>query len=234
MSKLLRILSRILTLRFSPEDLNTLGARHLAVGLLLTWMAGVGRYWDNPRVGLLQHLGLGSIVYVFVLSGYLFLVVLPLRPSNWSYRHLLIFVTLTSPPALLYAIPVEKLMSLNAARIANFWFLAIVATWRVTMYSIYLRRRAELGGYIRFCATLLPLSLVVLGLTALNLDRAVFEIMAGVDHKETSADSAYFILILLSYLTILGSPILLVLYGAAILSRRRKRPETDSGTGNVE
>jgi hypothetical protein len=233
MSKLLRILSRILTLRFSAEDLNTFGVRHLAVGLLLTWLAGVGRYWDNPRVGLLQHLGLGSIVYVFVLSGYLFLVVLPLRPSNWSYRHLLIFVTLTSPLALLYAIPVEKLMSLNAARIANFWFLAIVAAWRVTMYSIYLRRRAGLAGYTHFCATLLPLSLIVIGLTVLNLDRAVFEIMAGVDHKETSADSAYFILILLSYLTVLGSPVLLVLYGAAILSRRRKRPETDSGAGDV-
>lgn len=223
---MLRLLSRILTLRFSAEDLNTICVRHLVVGLMLTWMAGVGRYWDNPRVGLLQHLGLGSIVYVFVLSGYLFLVVLPLRPSNWSYRDLLIFVTLTSPPALLYAIPVEKLMSLNAARIANFWFLAIVATWRVTMYSVYLNRRAGLSGYVRICATLLPLSLVVIGLTALNLERAVFEIMAGIDHKETSADSAYLILTLLSYLTILGSPVLLALYVAAIISGRRKSTET--------
>src|SRR3712207_7552248 len=40
----------------------------LAFGLACTWLVGVGRYWDNPRASLLQHLGVGSVVYVFALA----------------------------------------------------------------------------------------------------------------------------------------------------------------------
>ena len=28
----------------------------------------------------------------------------PLRPRNWSYRNVLLFITLTAPPAVLYAV----------------------------------------------------------------------------------------------------------------------------------
>lgn len=40
----------------------------LAYGFIFTWLAGVGRYWDNPRAELWQIMGLGSIAYVFVLA----------------------------------------------------------------------------------------------------------------------------------------------------------------------
>ena len=61
---------------------------------------------------------------MFVLSAFLWLIVAPLRPRNWSFIGVLIFVTLTSLPALLYAIPVEKFMSLENAQTANVIFLA--------------------------------------------------------------------------------------------------------------
>jgi hypothetical protein len=103
----LRTTFRILTLRFKDNDL-VFNRSHLIFGLLCVWIVGIGRYWENPRVGLLQHLGIGSVVYVFVLSGFLFLILWPMKPERWSYFHLLTFIALTSPPAILYAVPIEK------------------------------------------------------------------------------------------------------------------------------
>lgn len=100
---------RLLFFQATKQDFQQLGVRHLVFGLVFTWIVGMGRYWDNPRVGLLQWLGVGSIVYVFVLSLFLWLAIWPLLPRNWSYFRVLTFITLVSPPALLYAIPVEQL-----------------------------------------------------------------------------------------------------------------------------
>ena len=58
--------------------------RFIGFGLACTWLAGVGRYWDNPHAPLFQRLGLGSVVYAFVLSVALRLVVRPLKPRRWS------------------------------------------------------------------------------------------------------------------------------------------------------
>ena len=57
---------------------------------------------------------------------------------------MLIFVTLTSLPALLYAIPVEKFMALEYAQTANVLFLAVVASWRVALLIVFLKRAAGL------------------------------------------------------------------------------------------
>jgi hypothetical protein len=168
----------------------------------------------------LQHAGVGSLAYVVVLSTFLWLIGLGLRPERWSLLHLLTFVTLTSPPGLLYAIPVERVLSASAARTTNLWFLAIVATWRVLMYAIYLRRYAGLRAEAFAVQLLMPLTLVVTALTALNLERAVFDIMGGV-RETTSADTAYFVLIVLSAISFFVFPILLIIYVALALQRWR-------------
>ena|SRR5437867_1523572 len=59
---------RVLTFRASSDELRALNRRHLAVGLFSTWLVGIGRWWEDPRVGLLQHLGIGSVIYVFALE----------------------------------------------------------------------------------------------------------------------------------------------------------------------
>src|ERR1051326_1990832 len=124
---------RLLMFRASPEELAAVDWRHLALGLVCTWVVGIGRYWDNPRVGVLQHLGAGSVIYVFILSLFLWLIIWPLRPQNWTYSKVLTFISMVSPPAILYAIPVEKFVGLETANAINAWLLASVALWRVAL-----------------------------------------------------------------------------------------------------
>jgi phage shock protein PspC (stress-responsive transcriptional regulator) len=191
---------RLLTFRSTREELRNLGTRHLVFGLVCTWLAGVGRYWDNERANLLQHLGVGSVVYVFALSLLLWLIVWPLRPKNWSYIHVCTFVSLVSPPAILYAIPVERVFSLQSAVDINVWFLAVVAAWRVALLFFYLARHAQLGWLKVIVASLLPLMLIVVALTLLNLERAVFSIMGGIAER-TGNDGAYAVLLMLTILS---------------------------------
>ena len=224
----LRFIRRVLCFQFTADELSAVGLRHLAVGLVFTWAAGIGRYWDSPRAHILQRLGLGSIAYVLVLSAFVWLLLKPLRPSRWSYLHLLTFVAAVSPPALLYAIPVERFMSLDHARAINFWFLAVVAVWRVALYIVFLRRYAGFTSLRLIVSIVLPLSVIVAGLTALNLERAVFEIMAGNDRTAgTSSDSAYGCLFLLTVSSVYISPFVVILYLVAVyLEYRDKSNQT--------
>lgn len=220
----LALIGRVLSFRFDAADLEQAQGRHLLVGLLFTWLAGIGRYWDNPRVTALQQAGVGSLAYVFLLSGFLWLLFYPLRPKRWSYFALLTFITAVAPPAWVYAIPVERFMALDTARMVNFVFLGLVATWRVSLYAAFLRRYAELSGARFVVAWLLPLALIVFALTVLNLERAVFEIMAGNNRQPgTSADTAYMTLFLLSALSIGLTPVLVITY-VVVLFQARQRP----------
>lgn len=202
---------RLLTFRISQVELVQLTWQHLAVGLLCTWVVGIGRHWDNPRVALLQHLGVGSVIYVFILSSFLWLIIWPLRPHYWSYFRVLTFVSLVAPPAILYAVPVEKFVSLGEANSINAMFLGIVAAWRVALFVFFMRRLGELDWFAVTVATLLPLTLIVVTLTILNLDKVVFDLMGGRTNPSPN-DSAYEVLMTLSYLSILLFVPLVVCY----------------------
>jgi hypothetical protein len=212
---------RLLTFRVTREELQRFNRRHLALGLFCTWLVGMGRYWDDPRANFLQHLGLGSVVYVFALALLLWLVVLPLRPARWSYLHVCTFVSLVSPPAILYAIPVERFLTLRTAASVNVWFLAAVAAWRVALLIFYLRRHAALGWFAVGTTALLPLTFIVVSLTALNLERAAFYLMGGL-RDATANDRAYAVLVLLSLLSFLLIIPLLVSYVALIVMARAR------------
>lgn len=209
-------------------DLKYLGNYYLALGMITAWLAGIGRYWDNPRAELWQHLGLGSLAYIFVLALILWALIKPLRPENWSYKSVLIFVGMTSPPAILYAIPVEQYFSLSTASMMNVWFLVIVATWRVILLFQYIITSAKLSGFTVFVAAVLPLVIIVSTLTMLNLEHVVFRIMAGLAEDEKSAnDAAYSILLIITYLSFLASPVLLITYIVMIIKRRKIVPLKD-------
>ena len=136
------------------------------------------------------------------------------RHRDQQDYHLLLFVTLTSPPAVLYAIPVERFISFEAAQQVNVWFLAVVAVWRVALLAVYLMRVAGLSRFAVLVATLLPLTLIVATLTALNLEHVVFKIMAGLeDHEKSVNDGAYTVLLIITYFSVMAFPVLLVLYG---------------------
>jgi len=123
--------------RFKPK-LSQYKYYYIVFGLFTAWLAGIGRYWDNPKAELWQYLGLGSVAYCLFLAGLIYLL-LPLRPRNWSYANVLIFISLTSLPAILYAIPVERFMSMDLAQNVNVAFLAVVATWRVILLILFLK-----------------------------------------------------------------------------------------------
>ena len=60
----LRTMARVLFFRASREELLDLDRRHLALGLLATWLVGIGRYWDSPRARLYQRLSSEKFVPV--------------------------------------------------------------------------------------------------------------------------------------------------------------------------
>ena len=215
---------RLLTFRARADELRALNHRHLLCGLLGTWLAGMGRWWEDPKAGLWQHLGVGSVAYVFVLAGFLWLVLWPLLPAHWSLLNVLIFVSLTAPPAFLYAIPVRHGLALPTAQAVRLWLLAIVAGWRVALLVFYLRRGAGLTGGRWLVAALFPLLLIVFVLTALNLERVVFDFMGGIRATDrTVNDGAYGVLVLISMVSMLAFlPLLaayLVLSVHAVLAR---------------
>lgn len=201
---------RVLFFRPAIPDLNRLGGLYLAFGLFCTWLAGIGRYWDNTRAELWQYAGLGSVAYVFVMAAVIWLLLYPLSPRNWHYRSVLIFVSMTALPALLYAIPVERFMPLEAAQQVNVWFLAVVAVWRVALLWRFLKGSAGLAAGELIVGCLLPITLIVVALTALNLEHVVFNIMSGIrPEDQTGNDSSYFVLVFITGGSIFAAPLLI-------------------------
>jgi hypothetical protein len=221
MKPLLTAPLRVIGFQLTPDEFNTWGTKHFLYAVLLAWLAGIGRYWDNPRAGFWQHLGLGSVAYVFALGLYLYLILWPLKPANWNFTRLVTMLAFTSPLAFLYALPVERWMPRKDAASLNGWFLFTVALWRVIIYGRFLSRVAGFDTMRYFIALLLPPASIVAGLAALNLEHAVFQLMGGLREVDrTSADSSYEVVLMLSYLSLLTSPFLVLLYICAIVSAR--------------
>ena len=134
---------------------------------------------------------------------------------------------LTSLPALLYAIPVERFVDLKTAQSVNAWFLGIVAAWRVALLFRYLIVAAKLHWFIATTVSVLLLSGIVVTLTLLNLEHVVFDLMAGVREEDASPnDVAYLVVFVLAFFSMWAFPVALVLYLGAIVHRRRPGPHS--------
>ncbi|MCR9239917.1 MAG: YIP1 family protein [Rhodobiaceae bacterium] len=212
----------------------------VSVGLVITWVVGIGRYWDNPRAELWQYFGLGSVAYVFILSALIWSMVARLAPKNWSYVNVLGFVCVTSLPGILYAVPVELVLPPAAAGTANMLFLLVVATWRVALLYQFLMRAAGLSVPKVIVATFLPITLIVTTLSILNLEHVVFDIMAGIAAEDKSTnDAAYSVLLVVTTGSIFAFPFLLIAYLVQLASVLRTNKEKvvtanpDSNDGNM-
>ena len=201
---------RFLTFRPTSAALPQSWGRAVTYGLIVTWLAGIGRYWDHPDPALLQLVGLGSVIYVFVLAPILAFFAVVIGARNAEFPQTLLFVVMTSPPALLYAIPVERFLSPDAAIGANLWFLLVVALWRVALFARFLRCVGRLRWIWVIVTTLAPLCLIVNLLALLNLEQAVFEIMAGIAREPTARDASYAVVIGLMLISWLLAPALLI------------------------
>lgn len=206
--------------RLRREELNSFGLSHLGVALGLTWLAGIGRYWDSPRASGLQQLGLGSVAYLLLMSGMIWLLSLPLQLRGWRYARIATYLGFTAPLAFLYAIPVERWMSVEDAMSANAAFLGVVAAWRLVLLFRLFRLTGELSAVASAVLTLLPVAFIVTALSALNLEQATFQFMGGLREPPTSADASYRIVVALSLAALLAVVPLLIAYVAVVVRRR--------------
>jgi hypothetical protein len=222
----LNTIIRLLTFKLTREEMAQFNKTHFIAGFIGTWIVGIGRYWDDSGASLLQHLGLGSVIYIFVLAGFIWLILKPFKVKDWNYFTVLTFIGLTSFPAIFYAIPVERFFSIQTANSMNVWFLAIVAVWRLGLLYYFLKHFTRLSAGNILTVTLLPICLIISTLTVLNLHRVVFEIMGGV-RNPTPHDSSYFILMLLTGISMILTIPLLVAYGVGIYNRRQRSKPTE-------
>ena len=163
---------RVLTFRAGREELIGLDHRHLAVGLLATWLVGMGRHWDAADATLVQSLGLVSIAFVLGLAGMVWMFGSWFGPANWSYRRVLTFLTLAAPPAALYAIPVERMIVPETAQQLNLTFLALVSVWRLSLLVFLLTRLGELS--LVKATVIMPVSLLAAAFAVLTVIATFF------------------------------------------------------------
>jgi len=213
-------IKQLLIFRLNREEMLSFKQKHFLIGLAGTWFVGIGRYWDDPGASLLQHLGLGSVIYIFVLALFIWLIVKPFAIEGWTYFRVVTFIGLTSFPAIFYAIPVERFFSIETANAINVWFLAMVASWRLGLLFYFLKHFTRLKIWNILVITLMPICLIIASLTALNLHRVVFNIMGGV-RNPTPHDAAYTVLLILTGLSVILVGPLLVGYGVAVYLRRK-------------
>jgi len=219
---ILQTIIRLLTFKITRDEILQFNKSHFIVGLFGTWIVGMGRYWDDKGASLLQHLGFGSVIYIFILAGFIWLMLKPFFIDNWNYFTVLTFISLTSFPAVFYAIPVERFFTIQAANIMNVWFLAIVASWRFGLLYYFLKHFTRLGAGNILTVTLMPICLIISVLTMLNLHRVVFNVMSGI-RNSSPHDSSYLVLMLLTGISAIMTPLLLIAYGVGIYERYKIR-----------
>jgi hypothetical protein len=195
---------------------------YIGVGLALTWVVGAGRYWDAPETPLLIRSGATSIVYAVVLAAFIWIVGLALRPERWTYRSVLLMVTMTSLPGILYAIPVERLMPIEIASVVNLVFLLVVATWRMLLYRHFLKTVAKLPPSETLIAWLLPPSVIVAVLSVFGLLNEVMRGMSG-DRAPDANELATSAFLYVGFAAWIALPVLIVCFVVMTLRRWRRR-----------
>ena len=128
-------------------------------------------------------------------------------------------------------------MSLQTGQSVRLWLLLLVATWRVLLLWFFMGRGAGFSGVRRVVATLFPLTLMVAVLTAMNLEKVVFNIMGGIVSREQQSvnDDAYSVLFLITFVCFWAFfPLALAYLGMSATTLRRKWAKgRESGGGTA-
>jgi hypothetical protein len=198
----------VLTFRSPREELLGLDSSHLILGLVTTWLVGMGRYWHVPYASWVQRAGFASLLYVGALSLALWVIYLPLRPEAWSFRRTLTFVSLLSPPAALQAIPLRDFADYREALVLGAWLLGAITLWRAALLIWFLVRSARLRPLEAFLSVLLPLDLIVLALSHFQVRHEIDAFVNGFRSLDFLAMMAFF-----------GLPIPLLAYVGVVVYR---------------
>lgn len=221
-------LFRLVTFRATREEMAAFDRRHLMFGLVLVWLVGMGRTWDDADAEIVRRLGIGSLLYVFCLALLLWVTFKPLAPQM-TYRHVLTFICLAALPGLIYAIPVELWFDASKAREINAWFLLVVALWRVALLVFYLSRFGQLEPYPVMICTLLPLSIIMVPLAMLQTAQGVAAAMGGVRGGTPPTVMQEIIYVLANFAFFLVLPLLISYQNIIKRVSETNRPEPSAG-----
>lgn len=216
----------VLFFRLTTDRFEKFGWPQFFTAIVLTWIVGVGRHWDDAKAEPIQKSGVGSIAYVLALSLVVWALAWPFREMvRWTYQRVVAYIGMVSPPALLYAIPVERFMSLEAAQRTNFWFLAIVALWRVLLLVRLHGKVLGLEAKMTAVVTMLPLSSIVATLAVNNLGNNMMDIMSGQRGEvvKTVQDKANEFVTLLGCFSFLVGPATLLAYVVWLFQEMREQ-----------
>lgn len=174
---------KILLFKADEKDFQSLSIYTFLLGVLATWIVGVGRWWDNVDADPLKKTGIGSVAYIFVLSQAIWWVNVWFT-ENKNYFKVLTFVSLTSVPAILYAFPIE-IVAPEYARTFNVTSLLVVSIYRVSLMASFLRQYYKMKWSEVITSTLFMLSGIVTIVFISGLGALVLDAMGGFREKET-------------------------------------------------
>ncbi|MBS1704538.1 MAG: hypothetical protein JST40_01580 [Armatimonadetes bacterium] len=187
--------------------------------------AGIGRWWDDPRpIPIPVRLGLGSVAYIFLLTIFLALFIAPYIWAQFKLPAFLTFIAATAPPAMAYALPVERYLSPADAVQYNFYALVVVATYRVSLLIWYLLRAYRFPWWRTIIVFVVPISLILFALMATGQGRYVLEIMGGFRDKLPREQIEQTVMGL-GLLGLFVSPVVLVAYAIDLVIFLRRRPK---------
>ena len=164
--------------------------RALGFGLLWVLGAALARRYDRADLMTEPH-HLGAPLLVSTLNGTLLFLLLWAcflrktadRPSiAQCYRVFLGLFWMTGPLAWLYAVPVERFLGSYDAAVVNLWFLAVVATWRVLLYTRFVSVLLGIGFFRAFFPVMLFSDVVAVAFAVLS-PKPIWALMGGLMHS---------------------------------------------------
>jgi hypothetical protein len=214
-----RTIWRILTFRATPEEIEDNWAALILVGLALTWVVGIGRWWDDPRdIPTFARYGVGSLLYVFGLSTLLWILTAPVTEPRTNWFHVICFVAATSVPGIVYAVPIE-LIAPDSAPTYNVIALSFVSSYRVSLLVWFLLKICGLRVVEAVIVAVLPISVIAGTLVAMGMGGHVLDIMGGLRERIEPTAVEQVISTIGGISCCLG-PISLLLYLFMIFNRR--------------
>ncbi len=210
--KALRTIWRFSTFRGTRDELVDSSIYICLVGIPLTWIIGYGRWWDDPRdLGVIIQSGIGSVVYVFLLGTLIWILSLPFKLGLRNFDYIA-FVTCCAPPALVYAIPIERMTDLQTASSYNMLALFLVSSYRILLLAWFFRKIAEAEILETTVLTILPIALIAFSLTVLEVGAQVIDIMGGFRGEALATTAAERAVSQLGCISMLFGPLFILMW----------------------
>lgn len=222
----LRSIGRILTFRATCGDIENDVWPLLLIGVLLTWAVGFGRWWDDPReLPYFARMGFGSVLYVFVLSGLLWVISYPLAKEKVGYADFAAFVAATSVPGFVYALPIEAISASSTASFYNIAALVFVSAYRVSLLLWFLSKILDMKHWRATVCAFLPISGITFFISLADFGDKIVNMMGGF-RGNVSQTASQAVVLWIGYVSFCAAPILLIAYISSIFGQ--KQAERDS------